>query len=69
MCPQAKKNSSKEEAEKIWLDVYNDMFSTRLGSIVRNDIRDSHAYLVKYITNQIMTCHGNDPLLYYEVRQ
>ena len=58
-----------EEAERIWRDVYRNLFSTRLGGVIRDDIRDRHSYLKKYIASQLKSGYGPDPLDSYGVRR
>lgn len=57
-----------EEAERIWRDVYRNLFSTRLGGVIRDDIRDRHSYLKKYIASQLKSGYGPDPLDSYGVK-
>ena len=57
-------NSCTEEAAgNLFMTIYNDMFSTELGPVKRSDIRDKHRYLVKYISSQMKSSYGKDPLL------
>ena len=53
---------TREEAETLWKKVYFDMFSTESGTIVRNDIRYRHGYLIKLIVNEFKTGFGPAPM-------
>ena len=59
---------SEEAAGSLFMTVYNDMFSTELGGLVRSDIKDKHRYLVKYISSQLKTSYGTDPLLSWGIK-
>ena len=52
---------STEEAGQFYKKVFFDMFSSACGQVIRDDIADKHAYLVKYITNKFKETYGPDP--------
>ena len=56
-------NCTREEASNLWEWVYQEMFNTTdIGSVMRDDIRDKHGYLVKVIPSQLGTTYGPDPM-------
>ena len=59
---------SPESAGDLLKKVYVEMFSKQLGYVVRSDIVDRHAYLVKFIASQMTAAYGENPLTYYGIR-
>lgn len=59
---------TKEQAEQLFHMVYRDLFCTCTGQVLRSDIKDKHAYLVKVIPSQLGASYGPNPLDSWGIR-
>lgn len=66
---EAINSCTREEAGGLLEHVYRQLYSTKLGEVLRDDIVDKHAYLVKMIGSRFKSSYGGDPLVFYGIRR